>query len=285
MSLDLDRIRKKQKAAQAKSGGNYFKPQEGKNTIRVFAFSHKVTKNDVKAEHFGKKFLGKRVTELDRPVMRVYINNRPVLLKGPNDPLAKKYKDDVGTAYFMNVVDTQQAEKKVVYYAAVKTVYNAILDTILDDDYGEDVLGCSGRDFIIQYYPEKEGASKYRVTVRDEKKSSKLPSSLEKGVMDFYDEETYEKLGTPRPDDDDDDESEDDEDEDTDSEDDDDEDDTEDDDDSDEDDDDLEDEDDDDEDSDEDDDDEDSDDDEEKDPPKKKSKEGKSESKKGKKKH
>ncbi len=221
MALDLDRIKKKQ-AATKSSGGNFFKPQEGRNIVRVFSFKHKVTKADVKAGHFNKKHLGKTVDELDRAVTRVFINRKPYLIKSASDPIARKHADDVSTQYMLNVVDVMGAEKKVKQFGAGKTVYNAIIDSIMDPDYGEGILGCNGRDFVITYHPDKEGANRYSVRLRDESKCTKLPASLAKGVYDYYDPAVYETLGEPQndaPDDEEDEEEDIDTDEDTDDED------------------------------------------------------------------
>jgi hypothetical protein len=210
MTLDLDRIKQKQKETETrKGGGGYYKPQPGRNTVRVFTFDHKVTKEDVKAGLFDKDKLNKVVTELDRPVVRQFPKGgRPVMVSEKDvDAWRKKYdrasKEDKAalrqsgpqTHWMLNVVDTSATEMKVVEFAANKTIYNAILNEVLDPDHGEDVLGHEGRDFVIEYDPEKEGAAKYSIKLRDEKKCEKLPESLQDDVKDFYDADTYAALG------------------------------------------------------------------------------------------
>lgn len=211
MALDLGKIKKRQKETEAKSRGGFWKPEEGKNTIRVFPFTHKVTKEDVKAGLFDKDKVGKTVTELDRPVVRFFPGGgapvhasdadvaawRKKMDKASKSEQAKLRKEGPQQHWMLNIVDTGSDEQKVVEYAANKTVYNAVLAVVLDEeDGGEDVLGPKGRDFIITYDPNKEGAAKYSVSLRDEKKSEKLPETLEEQVKDFYDSSIFEALGS-----------------------------------------------------------------------------------------
>ena len=209
MSLDLNKIRKKQKETNAKSsGGGYWKPEAGRNTIRVFSFDHKVTKEDVKAGLFEKDKLGKMVTELDRQVVRFFspaprIASEKELeawrAKFDKCPKAKKQtmkQSGPQTHWVLNIVDTSAAEPKIVEFAANKTIYNRILGEVLDPDHGEDILGANGRDFVIEYDPEKDGSAKYTVKLRDEKKCEKLPESLEGQVKDYYDPDVYAGLGS-----------------------------------------------------------------------------------------
>lgn len=209
MPLDLGKIKKRQKETETKSRGGFFKPQEGKNTIRVFTFDHEVTKEDVKAGLFDKAKLGKKVTELDRPVMRFFPGGgKPVMAKEADIASWRKKMDRADKTeqaklrqsgpqqhWMLNIVDTSADEQRIVEFAANKTIYNAILEKVLDPEFGEDVLGCEGRDFIVTYDPKKEGAAKYSISLRDEKKSEKLPESLEEQVKDYYDADVYAALG------------------------------------------------------------------------------------------
>lgn len=224
MALDLGRIKRRQVETSRKSGGRFFKCSEGRNVIRLFPFEHVVTKQDVANGFFEKEQSGKTATEIDRPVERFFPKGgRPILSGGESDPRMKKYlkfarssnaKDkeyartiSPSLQYFMNIVNMDDAEHKVVEFAAPKTVYNAILEYILDPDFGEGVLGARGRDFIITYDPTKEGSAKYSVKIRDASKCHKLASSVADGVKDYYDPEVYSSLGdTPEVSDDEEDE-------------------------------------------------------------------------------
>lgn len=214
MSLNLDRIRQRQKETATRGGGAYLKCQEGKNTIRVFTFNHKVTKEDMTAGYFPKDKIGKVVTELDRPVTRFFEGKgRPILSAGKDDPRMDAYNKAMAkagsdrskqeearklaprTSYFLNVVNTSSQEPKMLEYAAPKTVYCAILDYVLDPEYGEEILGCEGRDFVIMFDKNKKGSDMYQVKLRDADKCEELLDSLESQVKDYYDPEVLETLG------------------------------------------------------------------------------------------
>ena len=71
MALNISKIREKQ-LETSKSSGNFFKCAAGKNLIRIFKFSHEVTKDDVARGYFKKEDVGEEVEELDRPVTLHY---------------------------------------------------------------------------------------------------------------------------------------------------------------------------------------------------------------------
>ena len=210
MPLDLTRIKERQRNTESRQMGNFFKAQEGRNMIRVFAFSHKVTKDDVARGLFPKEKLGKTVEELDRPVSRFFTKGQPPTLHlSDNDPMYKQYQHVLKSKgkdaaqgfrpslqFMINIVDINDPDKGVIEYGAPKTVYHAILGYVLDPEYGETILGCAGRDFIIEYNSKADGAQKYSVKLRDEKKCEALPESVEEGVKDFYDPEVFSAFGS-----------------------------------------------------------------------------------------
>ena len=203
MPLDLGTIKRRHEETTKGGGdGKRWSPSKGKNIIRVFKFSHKVTTDDVKARLYAKKKKGKSVEEIDRPFtlhFNVSSNGVPVL---STPEIMKKYKRLVDskhqqdqkaaraiqpqTKYAVNLVDINSSEKAMQYWLMPRTVYNAILGTVLDEDYGEKVLGIKGRDFVIIYDPDQKGSDMYQTRVRDKDKSKKLSASSEKEVLDFY---------------------------------------------------------------------------------------------------
>lgn len=209
MALNLDRIREKQAALQRKSG-NIWKPTDGaevKNLIRIFKFTHKVTKEEVAKNLFSKKDLGNTVEEFDRMAIRHFgmrADNRPVL---SNKALMQKYNELKSSdkkasdtmrptkTYFMNIVDTNDIEGGMKIWGCPSTAFDLIIGTILDPDYGEDVLGCKGRDFVIKLDKTKVPALMYQVSLRKEGKSSVLPSDLQKNVIDLYSPDALAYMG------------------------------------------------------------------------------------------
>lgn len=198
MALDLDRINRKREDLKRKAG-NYWRPQEGKNTIRVFTFQHKVTQGDIDAALFPRNELGKFVEDIDRPVMQQFgirSDKRPIIA---TEDTLKRYraakKEDAELArqirparrFLLNVVDTAHPEEGVKVYAAPKMVIEAVYDVIRDPEKGPEILGIKGRDFVIVFKPKNEAATMYSVQLRDEKFCKPLGSDVLKKVKDLYD--------------------------------------------------------------------------------------------------
>ena len=205
MALDIPGLKKRQEAARA-NRGNFWKPIEGKNTIRVFTFKHKVTKADIKAGLFGKAQEGKTVEELERIITRQWIDRKPII---STDATIKKWQElkktkgeqaarDIAPrkAFMLNVVDTGGKEIKMSTWAAPASVFNAIVDLITDEEFGEEMLGRKGRDFVISFKPNASPGEMYNVVPRKEGKSPKLSSELEAQVKDLYSDEEYKTFGS-----------------------------------------------------------------------------------------
>ena len=203
MALNAERIRRQQ-AEIKQGGGNYWKPKEGRNVIRVLKFSHTVTKEDVKAGYFSRDELGKSVEELCRPVTRQFgIAKGPVIstpetlarfekLNRTEPEAAKKIAPR--QAYFMNIVDIDGKSMKVLPFGAAASIYDKIVGYYIDPDFGEEIFGAEGRDFVITYDPKESPQKMYKVILRDESKCTALPSSIEKEAIDFYSDEGYDLI-------------------------------------------------------------------------------------------
>lgn len=214
MALNLDKIRGKQ-AETAKSSGNFFKCSAGKNLIRIFKFTHEVTKEDVAKGYFKKEDLGEDVEELDRPITLHYnysaeskkpvVSNKKIMAE--YNTLAKSSdEDDVKRAleirpskkFFLNVVDTNDLEGGMKVFGAPKTVYNAILEILLDPEYGGEnkILGCKGLDFGIIYNPKAASpGDMYKTIPRGGGNSEELAKDLTSQVIDLYDPRNLSMFG------------------------------------------------------------------------------------------
>ena len=196
MALNMEKIKQKQQELN-KKGGAFWRPSKGVNRIRVFKFQHKVTPDEVKVGAYSPKEAGKTVEELNREVLLqfgIHPKKMPILATEESlevyRELKNKDKDTAATirpskVFFLNIVDVLNPEKQVVLYGAKKTVFAEILRYLEDPDYGEEILGCKGDDFIVEYDPTAPGASMYSVRIAKEGKSEVLPSSLEKDVKDL----------------------------------------------------------------------------------------------------
>lgn len=211
MALDIEKIRNRQSETKAQQVGNRWQPRkEGINHLRVFKYVHEVVKQDVSTGAYRKEKLGKKVDEIDRPVVVQYgtrEDNRPVLaneksiaeyrelMNGDKTEQARAKQIKPSTRYLLNVVDTDEKPTKMRFWMCPKIVYNQILGTILDPDFGEDVLGPEGRDFSVKVDREAGPAGMYSVNIRDKEKSPKLPSNTVGQVIDFYAPKWSEKVG------------------------------------------------------------------------------------------
>jgi len=214
MGLNISKLRDKQMET-SKSSGNFFRCSNGKNLIRIFKFKHEVTKADVAAGYFKKEDIGEEVEELDRPISLHYnysadskrpvVSNRRVMreyqaLAKSSDEGELKRAEDIRPSkkYFLNVVDVNDVDGGVKVYGATKGVYNAILEVLMDPEYGGEnkLFGCNGLDFGIVY--NKQAASPgemYKVIPRAGGNSEKLSSDLAKQVVDLYDPENLSIFG------------------------------------------------------------------------------------------
>jgi hypothetical protein len=209
MALDLSKL-KRQQAETTYKEGDYFKAREGKNILRVFKFSHKVTKEEAKAGDFNTDQVGKTVDELVRPVVRHFNvggHKRPVLsceeimekyerLKSEDEKAAEKIRP--AKAFFMNVVDMDDMKSGMQPWACPTSVYNKILGFLLEEEYGgeEKLLGCKGRDFIVTYDPKANSPGEmYNVMLREKEVCKPLPDKAQDKVIDFYDPENAALLG------------------------------------------------------------------------------------------
>lgn len=183
MAIDIERERRKQ--AEIKKRASFsWKPEKGENIVRVFKFSHKVTKEDVKAGLFPKESLDKKIEDWDREVLQVF--------RGEGKDKGKEsYK------YALNMVDMSTTdEKKIDVWLAPRSVREAIAAYLADEDYGEDIFGCEGRDFKIIYDKNEAPNKMYKTTIRDEKHCKELDEDLTEQVKDFYDAEVYAKYNS-----------------------------------------------------------------------------------------
>jgi hypothetical protein len=214
MALNLKKLQDKQ-LETSKSSGNFFRCSNGKNLIRIFKFKHEVTKADVAAGYFKKEDIGEEIEELDRPITLHYnysaeskkpvVSNRRVMKEyqelaksGEESDLKRAEEIKPSKKYFLNVVDINDIEGGVKVFGATKGVYNAILEILMDPEYGGEnkLFGCAGLDFGIIY--NKQAASPgdmYKTIPRAGGNSEKLSKELESQVVDLYDPKNLSMFG------------------------------------------------------------------------------------------
>lgn len=197
MALNTKRLGRTKKSTKGNSGG-FFRLEEGKNIIRVFTFNHKVTKSDFTKGLYKKNDgidVGQVFDEVEREVPRHFTEEGVVNCpKGDcewcvdaKELLDSKQKADkkagkqlsASKAFYVNLVDIQSEDREMQIGGLPQTVFDVILGYIIDPEFGEDILGEEGRDFIVDRDKSQSPSKVYSVKIRDEKRCEKLEGDYE----------------------------------------------------------------------------------------------------------
>lgn len=204
MALSKGRLEKSKKKTDSGGDSSILKIEEGKNYIRVFPFSHTVTEEDFQNHVYGKKEaeIGEEMEELTRVVPVHYgEEDGPInclisdcgFCEKANEYKKSPDKDDqkiwrelrASDRFYMNVVNMDNNVGMQICQVP-SSVYSEILSYVMDPEYGEEILGSTGRDFIINKNPKAKSPSDYySVKLRDEKRCEELDSELDSKVQDL----------------------------------------------------------------------------------------------------
>lgn len=194
MAINLAKL-KETKEKLNKSGGRseYWKPEDGKNTIRVlpaksgdefFVEVH----THYKIGFDEKSVICKKTHEKECPICK----ELDKLSKGSKKDaeLAKDMR--AKKAYYLQIV-THDEPDKVKLYPAPKTVFEKIIDILLDPDYGDITDPEEGREITI----ERSGKGlKTKYTVLPKPKATELEDfdELKEQMVDFTDWEYLKEM-------------------------------------------------------------------------------------------
>lgn len=207
MALNKRRLDRSQRTSKGGGGGQFWRPDDGRNIVRLFTFSHEVTKADFKKGIYRESDqvdVGDTYDELERCVWRHFVDDGVVncLGKGKCEYcdeakalMDSKSKSDQKAgkqlsgrkAFYVNLVDMNDVDTGMQMGALPSTVFNAILQHVLDPEFGEGILGSDGRDFIIDRDKDKPPSEMYNVRLRDESKSKSLAKKLADDTTDLFD--------------------------------------------------------------------------------------------------
>jgi len=187
-SLDFEEIARDRKTAKARRG-RFWRPENGKNVIRILPFEHEgeTLLYVVQRRHFG--------VHPDYPVLPCYGKNCPICA------LRSHLDEETGRSlrprehYLMNIVDRGNEDAGVQVFGAPVTVWEDIVDLVLDEDYRGILDRETGRDIIIM----KTGSgleTKYKVRpgVRDSKVSPDLQPRDLVALVESQDRVSLEQL-------------------------------------------------------------------------------------------
>lgn len=187
-------------------GGGFYRLVDGRNILRIFTFNHTVTKADFKKGLYKKSDdieVGEDYDEIERAVPR-HFTDEGIINCTPgdcehcdkaNDLKDSKDKDDqklykqirATIGYYVNVVNVEDEESGMQVCPFPPSVFNEILTYIMDPEYGEEILGCKGRDFIIDRDSKASPANMYKIKLREAKRCEKLDEDLADDVTDLFD--------------------------------------------------------------------------------------------------
>lgn len=205
MSLDLDAIKAKlnQLNKTDDKKNNLWKPQPGKQTIRIVPYVHR--KENPFLEMYFHYDIAKR--SMLSPI--TFGNADPIVefaekLKKTGDKdewiMGRKIEPKMRT-YVPVIVRGKEAEG-VKFWGFGKTVYAELLSIISDPDYGDITDLMNGRDITVEFTPA-EGSERFpKTSIRVKPNTS--PATEDKGIAekvmnqlkitDLFPEPTYEEL-------------------------------------------------------------------------------------------
>jgi len=203
MALNKSRLNRSRRSTSRGSGG-FLKLGDGKNILRIFSFEHTVRKKDFKKgfyrESDGIK-VGDTFDEVDREVSRHFTDDGVINCIGSgcqyceeaDDLMASNKKRDqkagkqlsASRSFYVNAVDIDNPDGGVQMCGLPQTVYSEVLSYLEDPEFGEDILGVDGRDFIIERDSKQLPQNMYSVKLRDEKRCEKLEGEFE--VTNLFD--------------------------------------------------------------------------------------------------
>lgn len=203
VGLNKRRLDRSQKASSFSSGG-FFRFKNGRNKIRVFSFKHKVVDLDFKKGFYkkGEAKIGEKFDEIDREVLRHFTEEGVIncLLTDckycdeSNQYLESSKKSDkkIGTqlsarrAFYVNMIDIDNQEAGIQLGCITSSVYNVILSYVTDPEFGEDILGYNGRDFVVDFDKNLDPSKMYTVKIRDAERCEELSEDLQDTVTDLF---------------------------------------------------------------------------------------------------
>lgn len=212
MGLNLARLNEKRQAPTPADNIEVMRLKPGKNYIRIFKFRHVVTERDFELKLYKKGTptspkAGDVVEEIARtyythlmsgqaPSMCFinranceYCQESKQLAKENEVRASKQLRAQERNA--INVINMEDPKGGMKKLDASSSTYRGIIDQYLlkaEDKIGEDeIFGCKGRDFIIEYNKGSDDPGKtYIVSIRDKERSEVLDSNLQNKVIDFY---------------------------------------------------------------------------------------------------
>lgn len=143
-------------------GGNYFKPKEGKNTLRICP-----AWND-EGVFFFKAALHYGLREEGGPVPCMSMVDKPCPACEALKMQSKEIKRKAGqrTRFYMNVIDRKNPDAGVLIWGVTPKNMKKIRSIMEDPDYGDITDPDEGRDLTVEVDTSKGGPPSYEIRPR-----------------------------------------------------------------------------------------------------------------------
>tara|TARA_Y100000385_G_scaffold55580_1_gene53129 strand:- start:168 stop:920 length:753 start_codon:yes stop_codon:yes gene_type:complete len=205
--MDINSIRKRLNQLQTTNNrtSNLWKPQPGKQVIRVLPYKHNKDNPFIELFfHFGlnnKTYLSPISFGRPDPIEEFA---QKLKTSGNREEYQMARKLEAKMRTFAPVIVRGEETQGVKFWGFGKTVYQELLSVIADPDYGDITDAINGRDVSVEFITaEESGASFPKTSIRVKPNQSpivedkaQLENLLEnqKDITELYQEKTYEEL-------------------------------------------------------------------------------------------
>ena len=205
--MDINSIRKRLTQLQTTNNrtSNLWKPQPGKQVIRVLPYKHNKDNPFIELFfHFGlnnKTYLSPITFGRPDPIEEFA---QKLKTSGNREEYQMARKLEAKMRTFAPVIVRGEEGQGVKFWGFGKTVYQELLSVIADPDYGDITDPVSGRDVSVEFKTAEEtGASFPKTTIRVKpnqtpivEDKAKMEALLEnqKDITELYQELSYEEL-------------------------------------------------------------------------------------------
>jgi len=205
--MDISSIRKRLNQLQTTNNrtSNLWKPQPGKQVIRVLPYKHNKDNPFIELFfHFGlnnKTYLSPISFGRPDPIEEFA---QKLKTSGNREEYQMARKLEAKMRTFAPVIVRGEETQGVKFWGFGKTVYQELLSVIADPDYGDITDAINGRDVSVEFITaEESGASFPKTSIRVKpnqnpivEDKAQLENLLEnqKDITELYQEKTYEEL-------------------------------------------------------------------------------------------
>ena len=205
--MDINSIRKRLTQLQTTNNrtSNLWKPQPGKQVIRVLPYKHNKDNPFIELFfHFGlnnKTYLSPITFGRPDPIEE-FASKLKTSGNREEYQMARKLEAKMRT--FAPVVVRGEEAQGVRFWGFGKTVYQELLSVIADPDYGDITDAVSGRDISVEFITaEESGASFPKTTIRVKPNQTPITEDKaqlegildnQKDITELYQELSYEEL-------------------------------------------------------------------------------------------